>query len=53
VPEINNITAQNSFTKDLRFVNMPIENTQFKRSGFCVTEWGVIDEINNINQHLD
>jgi hypothetical protein len=23
-------------------INMPIENIQFKRSGFCVTEWGVI-----------
>jgi len=23
-------------------INIPIENFQFKRSGFCVTEWGVI-----------
>ncbi len=23
-------------------INIPVENIQFKRSGFCVTEWGVI-----------
>lgn len=23
-------------------INIPMENTQFKRSGFCVTEWGVV-----------
>ena len=23
-------------------INIPVENTQFKRTGFCVTEWGVV-----------
>ena len=23
-------------------INIPMENNQFKRTGFCVTEWGVV-----------